>query len=110
MTDPTLASDVRSVRRFVLIALLAVALASAGIVVVVFTSRSGPAAPSADKLLPSRFREVGFVDHQLRRVHAVAFRPRTRRGRIETSGAGGGSLYLVASCDTGVVNVSFGSS
>jgi len=100
-------AEVRGVRRIFLVGLAAALIAAAvAFTVELANNDQKPAGPTVS-LLPSTFRQPGFVDRDVRRLAAVELPATTRRGVLRLPG-GDGALYVVARCDTGRIRATLG--
>jgi hypothetical protein len=102
------ADELRGVRRIFLVA-LAAALIAAGVALGIELSSHRPERLSGPAhVLPRTFQQTGFVDHPVHRVQTADFGAGSRRGTLRYLSTGK-PLYVVASCDSGRIQVVTGS-
>jgi hypothetical protein len=111
VTEPDLSSDVadreiRGVRRIFIVALAAALLAAAVAFALELANNDEQQTGPSVSLLPATFQQAGFVDREVHRVAAVQLPATARRGALRMPG--GGTLYVVARCDTGRVRATLG--
>jgi hypothetical protein len=102
-SSPVVDAEVRGVRRIFLVALAAALLAAAVAFTIQLANNHDHESGAAVSLLPSTFHQPGFVDRVVHRVAAVQLPATTPRGALRMPG--GGTLYVVARCDTGRIRV-----
>jgi hypothetical protein len=106
--DGGAAEELRGVRRIFLVA-LAAALVAAGVALGIELSSHRPERLSgAAHVLPRTFQQTGFVDHPVHRVQTADFGAGSRRGTLHYMSTTK-PLYVVASCDSGKIQVVTGS-
>jgi hypothetical protein len=102
------AEELRGVRRIFLVA-LAAALVAAGVALGVELTHSGPDMLNVSAhVLPRTFQQTGFVGHSVHRVQTADFGAGSRRRELHFTSTRS-PVYVVASCDTGKIQVVTGS-
>jgi hypothetical protein len=106
--DGAAAEELRGVRRIFLVA-LAAALVAAGVALGIELTNSGPGPLNAPAhVLPRTFEQTGFVDHAVHRVQTADFGAGRHKAELRVMSTAS-PLYVVASCDTGKIQVVTGS-
>jgi hypothetical protein len=106
MTDDRVAEQ-QSVRRIFIAALAAALVAAAVAFTLELVNNDSRSHGPTGSLLPPTFRQVGFVDHAVRRKQSAGFTADRRSARLQIAAASG-PLYVVVRCDAGRIQVETG--